>query len=300
MTNTKFRKRALLSSVAMLLVALVALGSATFAWFVANPEVKADGLTATTKADSGIRIASDTDLGTTAAGAQLALYDEEAAFISTAVTLTPASPQVSTLNTMTIGNTTWKSTTATSAANGAMATGATITDATPYTYNSASNAAVYYEDIWMYSDDNSVVKAYSVKFNKSSAAIAKGLKVAIVSHQGDDTTPTDTLIGVWAADSEATKTYASDAFNTTTTYLADEATARVNGSTNASFANAVPAIVKGNDSSGSASRIRVYVYLDGEHSDVKSNNALSLTDLVEAGKSITVKMSTKDADISWS
>ena len=30
MTNTKFRKRALLSSVAMLLVALVALGSATF------------------------------------------------------------------------------------------------------------------------------------------------------------------------------------------------------------------------------------------------------------------------------
>ncbi len=40
MTNTKFRRRALVSSIAMLLVALVALGSATFAWFAENPETQ--------------------------------------------------------------------------------------------------------------------------------------------------------------------------------------------------------------------------------------------------------------------
>ena len=63
MTNTKFRKRALLSSVAMLLVALVALGSATFAWFVANPVASANGLVMTTQAAPGIAIASESVLG---------------------------------------------------------------------------------------------------------------------------------------------------------------------------------------------------------------------------------------------
>ena len=62
MTNTKFRKRALLSSVAMLLVALVALGSATFAWFTANPNAEAHGISMKTTAAAGLVIATDTDL----------------------------------------------------------------------------------------------------------------------------------------------------------------------------------------------------------------------------------------------
>ena len=62
MTNTKFRKRALLSSVAMLLVALVALGSATFAWFVSNPNATASGLKLKTTASEGLVITTDTDV----------------------------------------------------------------------------------------------------------------------------------------------------------------------------------------------------------------------------------------------
>lgn len=54
MTNTKFRKRALLSSVAMLLVALVALGSATFAWFSTTNNATASSLTAKTNKASNI------------------------------------------------------------------------------------------------------------------------------------------------------------------------------------------------------------------------------------------------------
>lgn len=59
MTNTKFRKRALLSSVAMLLVALVALGSATFAWFVDDPTADAKGLTASSQSSTGLQIKTD-------------------------------------------------------------------------------------------------------------------------------------------------------------------------------------------------------------------------------------------------
>ena len=61
MTNTKFRKRALLSSVAMLLVALVALGSATFAWFTANPNAEAHGISMKTTAAAGLVIRTETD-----------------------------------------------------------------------------------------------------------------------------------------------------------------------------------------------------------------------------------------------
>ena len=63
MTNTKFRRRALISSVAMLLVALVALGSATFAWFTENPVVKADGIAAYGQTSIGLKIQTTTDPG---------------------------------------------------------------------------------------------------------------------------------------------------------------------------------------------------------------------------------------------
>lgn len=65
MTNTTFKRRALLSSVAMLLVALVALGSATFAWFVSDPTAKADGLAMKTTTSTGLVIDVQYDGNTT-------------------------------------------------------------------------------------------------------------------------------------------------------------------------------------------------------------------------------------------
>ena len=58
MKNTKFRRRALLSSVAMLLVALVALGSATFAWFTSSTTATAQGINVKTVQSSELQIAS--------------------------------------------------------------------------------------------------------------------------------------------------------------------------------------------------------------------------------------------------
>lgn len=65
MKNTTFKRRALLSSVAMLLVALVALGSATFAWFVSDPTAKADGLAMKTTTSTGLVIDTQYDGNTT-------------------------------------------------------------------------------------------------------------------------------------------------------------------------------------------------------------------------------------------
>ena len=61
MTNTKFRKRALLSSVAMLLVALVALGSATFAWFTSDPNADAKGLSVQATTSTGLVVKTESD-----------------------------------------------------------------------------------------------------------------------------------------------------------------------------------------------------------------------------------------------
>lgn len=66
MKNTKSRKKILLSSIAMLLVALVALGSATYAWFTVNKTVTAGTMQITAAAPSGLQITADgTTWGTT-------------------------------------------------------------------------------------------------------------------------------------------------------------------------------------------------------------------------------------------
>ncbi|MBQ5399005.1 MAG: hypothetical protein IIU14_06195 [Ruminococcus sp.] len=53
------RKKMLLSSIAMLLVALVALGSATYAWFTINKEVTASGFTGKVSSSIGLKILSE-------------------------------------------------------------------------------------------------------------------------------------------------------------------------------------------------------------------------------------------------
>ncbi len=57
---TKSRKRMLLSSIAMLLVALVALGSATFAWYMTNRSVTADTTKLNASAAQGLVIRKTT------------------------------------------------------------------------------------------------------------------------------------------------------------------------------------------------------------------------------------------------
>lgn len=54
--NSKAIKKQLLAAVAMVLVAAVALGSSTYAWFVASGSVKAEGMKVQAKAEGGLAI----------------------------------------------------------------------------------------------------------------------------------------------------------------------------------------------------------------------------------------------------
>lgn len=54
--NSKAIKRQLLAAIAMVLVAAIALGSSTYAWFAASGDVKAQGMSVTAQAESGILI----------------------------------------------------------------------------------------------------------------------------------------------------------------------------------------------------------------------------------------------------
>lgn len=54
--NSKAIKRQLLAAIAMVLVAAIALGSSTYAWFVASGTVKAEGMKVHVQAESGILI----------------------------------------------------------------------------------------------------------------------------------------------------------------------------------------------------------------------------------------------------
>lgn len=67
--NSKAIKRQLLAAIAMVLVAAIALGSSTYAWFVASGTVKAEGMNVQAQAESGILIkenASGNAFGTVA------------------------------------------------------------------------------------------------------------------------------------------------------------------------------------------------------------------------------------------
>ena len=66
MKNT-FRKSSLISSVALLLVVIVALSGATFAWFSQQKSASAGKLNMTAQSASGLYIAEDTDLTSTTA-----------------------------------------------------------------------------------------------------------------------------------------------------------------------------------------------------------------------------------------
>lgn len=82
--NSKAIKRQLLAAIAMVLVAAIALGSSTYAWFVASGTVKAEGMKVQAKSEGGLAIRW--------AGAESELWGTTAsAKMNTAKALLPAS-----------------------------------------------------------------------------------------------------------------------------------------------------------------------------------------------------------------
>lgn len=71
--NSKAIKRQLLAAIAMVLVAAIALGSSTYAWFVASGTVTATGMSVNVKSEGGLAISADGNAWSTLADANLSI-----------------------------------------------------------------------------------------------------------------------------------------------------------------------------------------------------------------------------------
>lgn len=287
MTNTKFRKRALLSSVAMLLVALVALGSATFAWFVANPTVTAKGLKMQTVAAPGLLIDSQSEYVKKGEYS----FANKADLLPEDVALLPASPVLPA--TWSDANLTFAQIKAQGEDNGAADTekdtlkaanvfNVNAWDATDgFTYSASGN--VYKEDIFFKKSADSGsdvnIKTITVNIDSSTNAIASGVKVALVATVAGASTPSYKLLGIWKADNGTnTSTAAAQSGIDFTAAVASNYIGNGTALTLTS-GNYLP-VKNAGDPSATDTKITAYVYLDGQESTVKSTNANTVKELL--------------------
>ena len=261
MTNTKFRKRALLSAVAMLLVALVALGSATFAWFTENPVVKASGITGQAQTSTGLEIKTTTD----------ATPSSEAHFMADGAADSFKFIPAYAFNT----GTTTKSlnfftTQATSAANGAPKENATWSDAVSiYTPNdgtaiASGDSGVYHEQCF-------------IKTKNGTSAVNVNLTgISIEGKGGLDIKDGVTVLVAVDNEIKAVKKLGNTA-------ITDYGTPN-NGDTVTASGEDYPnmfitPVGLGQADDGTAANkwlvVDVYVYLDGTDPAVKTNNAIA-------------------------
>ena len=187
--KAKSRRRLLISSVAMLLVAMLALGTATFAWFTANPNATASGLKMKTTASAGLVARTDSD---TQWGHEPALYKDQA---DTAVfNLNPVSMEQNTTNNF------W-TIEANAADNYAMKPNTEMDAATAGTYNNFENKEYYTENIYFKLSDGSnaddaagkTVKLTGVTITANAQAnnMQKAFRVCVTKSDG-------TILGTFA------------------------------------------------------------------------------------------------------
>lgn len=255
MKNTTFKRRALISSICMLLVALVALGSATFAWFAANPNASAEGISLKTTASTGLVIKTDTD-GTWSHEADL-YKDQDETF-----DLQPTSQQQASPANF------WKIDALAAAAYEAD-TDQTMSAATVGTAASPSGQ-VYSENIYCRLSDGSDATAAAGKkvylsgitiTAATGASLANGIRVAIA--QGGS------LKGTWAISTAGENGTLTTAAKTTGNFSPALA-----ATTSLTTATKVDTGLTGLTASSTdvSKFITVYVYLDGQDSCVYSDN----------------------------
>ena len=303
MTNTKFRKRALLSSVAMMLVALVAIGSATFAWFATDPSVTtANSLHVTSSASTGILIMSESEhtifaagkaseeVGSLASDLDLTtLYDKSGIILnadyadtysaaniddrthlvtsSAAKNLTiPLVPAATSELSYSTGAA-WYTTKGTNADNYAKKDGETVNAVSLDTANNC-----YKEKIYTLRTDASVEETVkTAKVNWTGATdLAPSVRVAMLSKTGQ-------LLAAWAPTGSTVNNYNGTAFGSFsgTAYVAKNASATL----------AAPQAVGTSDAD---TYVEIVVYIDGQDSTANSTNAAQIGEILS---SLTVELS---------
>ena len=257
MTNTKFRRRALISSVAMLLVALVALGSATFAWFTENPQVKAEGITAEAQTSTGLEISTTTDTA----------WSDDADFMkdgNDGLKLVPAYALAG------ASSITWLTATAETADSWAPASSATWGGAPTFVNaqdgTAASGAGVYHEQ--------ALIK---VKNGEPATVSLSALSITTTANAPDIKNGVTVVVSVGGV-VKAVKKVGADAIKNYASAAQDSAIGSASGTYPNMFVDGTP-VALGTAGTGTAQSaaltVDVYVFLDGTDKDVKTNNAIA-------------------------
>lgn len=264
MTNTKFRKRALLSSVAMLLVALVALGSATFAWFVDDPTADAKGLTASSQSSTGLQIKTESSTSWSHHAKIACAASATGGTAISGIYLVPAMCNIKTATAPT-----FHSVKAQNASASAADTSKPWTAVTPLDH-SAGNG-VYHETITLRKtgtaaasqDVNLVGLDLGTSGNMANA-------VTVVLRNGS-------TYYTFSKASRSVPYWNTTITNESTTYSASSA----NWTTTAAAATGMSTKV-GTFTAGTnvEQTLELYVYLDGTHTSVYSDNATSASSII--------------------
>ena len=276
MKNTTFRKKALLSSVAMLLVALVALGSATFAWFTQNPTVNATGLSLQATASAGLQIVSQTekalgkdfDVATVINASAVGTTDEDGATLGTPISLNCDESGVVFYTTQAALETSYEK-----------AASAQI----------SPSAAEFTEILYLRSSleggdpvtvTSAKVTIYPSEKENKATKLYNAIRVTLV----DDSS---TVIGTWSPDGIANSYLTSTGVAMTTDPESGEQVAKKY--TNA-YVQGTAATMSKSVGYDTNSYVTMYVWLDGEDDVCKTANVENLKQLV---KEINVQFSTK-------
>ena len=246
-THLLTKKRALISSVAMLLVAIIALGTATFAWFTKSTAATASGLTVETVKASEIQLSKTTgdwtDTLDYAAGTKI---------------LKPASSA---------DGAAWFAANAAGKASYAADT-ATITDiSSTVSTNPTNNGYVYKEQLNVRNNGGAAINNVKIKFTLSeteAGTSGKYARVALVEvdKRGTDAAITGTFTdGVYAAGTDT-----ADAF-TNTDGSATTVAAKGTGVFD------VGSLAANTDATGSVKYYNLYVWFEGQDTDCKDSTA---------------------------
>lgn len=281
MKNTTFRKKALLSSVAMLLVAIVALGSATFAWFTANPTVSASGLVMNASTDAGLQILADkhkTELAKTADGVVWGTST-----IINAKTDATSGEIVADTDPIQIGDPASFAEDKKDAITFMKATALNETAPDADTTTIGSGAAAYTENLYLKSSINSTIQvksaAVKINFSEAGGTISEAIRVMLV-----DTANNNNVLGIWSEDGTANSYIKSDK-----SIASAYTKAQGNGATiTLDEDNQIDVNFNGDTT------IAMYVWLDGEDSTCFTQNVQNLEEIVS---SIQVKFSLNTGNI---
>lgn len=291
MKKTKMRKKMLLSSIAMLMVATVSLGSATFAWFKSSPDATAEGFSMKATASNGLKVLSQTEV-TADAGATFSLTDTTTFKSSTilraikdvdsTIKTNPASISLNPVSLYAQDDSMAAFSVLAAADNSYAADGtAAVTSATGAVTNNANTATgdYYEEDIYTAlvgaanDTDEATMKIKGLTIT-TATPMASGAHIAIYYDNWDGSAYTSKLIGIYGTTANNSAKVITAIGTPTNTYdNASTTTYEVKAQTTAANTELGGVDVTGKD------KVRVVVYLDGEDSTVKSSN-IRLADII--------------------